>query len=354
MLYFDPKFAVNHSGRHHTAQANYVEAQRAGFDAENERLVKMNALASGFQGNAAAIIPQDVYREFDNQTVELVRANNLALLNDLLPLAKSLPVGKVEHVTRQVSDSGLVTSSLGGQVPAELDKADYNYKSHIKVIHQTGFGREWMELEGQRSEGFDALIDDQANATRAVLDKTADHIYNGVDIDFKGISAVGIKNSSDVAAVNLGAAGLNIDFTSESATAADIRNAWRQMRDVLTITNNVSQDITFYISAEIATNFERYYGVDAGDSGKTLLQTLRELEFVGDIKTDRSLSGNEVVGVVLSTQYIQPLVGMAITTVPIIRSKPFENYNFVTWNNVGLEFRPDYTGKTGVLYARVI
>lgn len=350
MLYFNKQFGEGLGGKNHKAQYEHVTRMRNAFANSNAQLLPANGV---FTGNAAAIIPQDVYREFENQTKELLRANNLTLMNDLMPLAKSLPVGKVEHIYRRASDSGIVTSSLSGQTPAELDKADYDYDSSIKVIHQTGFGREWMEIEGQRSEGFDGLIDDQANAVRAMQDKIADHIYNGVDVSFKGTTAYGIKNSTKTVDVDLDATGLNINFATSTSGSA-IRAGWIAMRDNLRITNNVANDITFYISAEIESNLEQYYGTDAGDTGKTVLQTLKELAGVADIKMDRSLSGNEVVGVVLDSMFIRPLVGMAIATVPLQRQNPFDSYNFLTWSNVGLEIKTDFTGKSGVLYARDI
>jgi len=345
MLYFDKKFLAANGGEHHKAQFKHTTQVREAFN--------INQLTNPvLQVNGAAIIPQDVFREFDNQTTKLMRANNLALLNDLLPLAKPLPVGKIEHVHRRVSDSGVVKSSLSGQTTTDLDKAAYDYDSSIKVIHQTGFGREWMEVQAQRAEAFDALIDDQANATRAIMNKMADHIYNGVGgINFKGFVPYGIKTSSKVQAVDLDSSGLNIDFTS--AEGAAVRTAWVKLVDALRITNNVTDNITFYVSREIMSNFEKYYTTNDVGFG-TIFEALLKLSQVAGIKVDASLSGNEVVGMVLDSQFIRPLVGMAVSTVPIARLNPFDNYNFVTWTNIGLEIKNDYTGKKGVLYARVI
>lgn len=351
MLYFDKEFATNtRSGQNHKLQKQHTTRQREHFAAHNAQFLGANA---AFRGNAAAIIPQDVYREFESQTKQLMRAPNLTLLNDLLPLAKGLPVGKVEHIYRQASDSGVVVTDLEGTSPVELDKADYDYDSTIKVVHKTGFGRSWMEMEGQRSEGFDGLVDDQANSVRLMQETIADHIYNGVDVTFKGTSADGIKDSSKTVSVDLDAGGLNIDFTSSSATASDIRAAWISLVDALRITNNVTQDITFYVSREIMSNFQRYFSTSDVGFG-TILQSLLNLNGVAAIKEDAQLSGNEVVGLVLDAQFIRPLVGMAVTTVPLVRSNPFDNYNFITWSNVGLEIKTDYDGRSGVLYAREI
>lgn len=346
MLYFSKKFGEGLNGVNHQAQYDHVANQRTVFNTMQEHMRKIH-------GNAAAVIPQDVYREFDNQTKALMRAPNLTLMNDLMPLAKALPVGKIEHQYRQASDSGIVTSSISGQTPAELDKADYTYDSTIKVIHQTGFGREWMEMEGQRSEGFDGLIDDQANAVRAIQDQIADHIYNGVsNVSFKGTDVYGIKTSSKVQAVDLDATDLNINFATSTDTSA-IRQGWISMVDKLRITNNVTEDITFYVSREIASNFDNFFSTSDAAYG-TIKDVLLRVSQVADIRVDSSLSGNEVVGMVLDSRFIRPLVGMAVTTVPLMRQNPFDNYNFLTWTNVGLEIRTDYTGKTGVLYAREI
>lgn len=347
MLYFDRSFQNGLNGVNHKAQYKHVTGQRRVFNTMQQAQAKLH-------GNAAAIIPQDVYREFDNQPKQIMRANNLVLMNDLMPLAKSLPVGKIEHVYRRASDSGVVTSSLSGQSPAEIDKAQYEYDSSIKVIHQTGFGREWMEIEGQRTEAFDGLVDDQANGVRAIQDKIADHLYNGVDdVSFKGYDAYGIKTSSKVQAVDLDATDLNINFAT-STSPSDIRAGFIGMRDKLRIDNNAMGDLTFYISPEIESNLEKYYGTEAGDNGKTTLQTVRELAGVADVKMDRSLSGNEVVYGILDSQFIRPLVGMAMATVPIVRQNPFDNYNFLVWANVGLEIKTDYAGRTGWAYAREI
>jgi hypothetical protein len=351
MLYFNKDFATNtRSGEAHRAQKRHVTRQREHFAMHNAQFLGANGL---FTGNAAAIIPQDVYREFESQTKELMRAPNLTLLNDLLPLAKGLPVGKVEHIYRRVSDSGIVVTDLEGSTPVEIDKADYDYDSSIKVVHKTGFGRSWMEMEGQSSEGFDGLVDDQANSVRLMQETIADHIYNGVDVTFRGTSAYGIKNSSKTVSVDLDASGLDIDFTSASATADDIRAAWIALVDALRITNNVNRDITFYVSREIMSNFQRYYSTNDVGFG-TILRALLELVGVAAIKEDAQLSGNEVIGVVLDAQFIRPLVGMAVATVPLVRSNPFDNYNFVTWSNVGLEIKTDYDNRSGVLYAREI
>jgi hypothetical protein len=351
MMYFDKQFEKGLNGVNHKAQYAHVVTQRNQFNAGNASFVQNNKVVTGFVGNASAIIPQDVYREFDRQPKVLARADNLVLLNDLMAFGRSLPVGKIEYTYRKTGDAGVVKTSITGQVPTELDKTPYSYASAIKVMHDAGFGRGWMEMEGQRTEAFDGLIDDNANVTRNVLTSLANHVYNGVGETFNGTAAVGIKNSTAVQSVDLDASDLNVDFTTAAGSAA--RTGFIKLVDKLRITNNASGKITFYVSREIGSNFQNHY--NANDVGYgTILEDLKKLSGVADIKEDASLSGNEVVGVILDSQYIQLLSGMAVNTVPMFRGNPRDNYNFMVSANAGLVIRTDYAGQKGVLYARNI
>lgn len=340
---------LSHLKRNIEGQFQEVQNRRNYANSAQDAMAAM--AGDAINVNQAARIPADVYREFDSQSMRIMRADNLTLMNDLMPLAKSLPVGKMLHEYRQASDAGLSTTSLNGQVPAKLDKTAYTYDGAIVPIHAVGYGREWREWSAQQSEGFDGLIDDNENATREVADTVVDHIYDGVDVTFKGVSAYGIKNSANTQLADLGAGGLNVDFTSAAATAQTLRDALIALLYQLRTTNNVFQDVTVYISREIEQNFQRYFSSEDLAFG-TLLENFKRIAGIADIKTDAKLSGNEMVLLVLDSKFIQPLVGMAASTVPIVRTQPFDNYNFLVWTAVGLQIRADATGKSGVLYAR--
>ena len=348
-MLFSKGLYTNSDSNQRNANAQWAEvvARRKYFNA-NERHI---AAMQGYQANAAAVIPQDVYREFDNQTKALMRNDEGdVLLNDLIPLSRALDIGKIEYKFRKASDSGNAQTTLSGQTPVLMDNTQYAYDSAIIPVHQDGFGREWREMEGQRSEGFDALIDDQANSVRAVRRQMVDYILDGSDVTFNGTSWAGVRSDSRVASIDLGAGGLNIDFTSDTATAADIRDAFKSLRDTLRISNNAMGDITFYVSREIMTNFERYYA-DGDWAQGTLLKALLELSGVAAIKETAKLTGNQVLGMVLSNEFIQPLVGMSVNVMAIPRTTPFERYNFLTWGAMGLQIKTDFDGRTGVMYA---
>lgn len=123
MLYFDKENARWCANKKHRAQAVMVENIREAVNQDNETRA----------GNSAAVLPRDVATEFDRQQVDLMRANNLALLTDLMGLSRALAVGKIESIHRMVADSGNAVRSLMGQTALDTDKAGYSYSSTIKV-----------------------------------------------------------------------------------------------------------------------------------------------------------------------------------------------------------------------------
>ncbi|MGB2063593.1 MAG: major capsid protein [Marinomonas gallaica] len=325
------------------AQAQFAETQQRRAFANNKEQKMF--------GNAAAVIPRDVYLEFDSVTKKIMRNDEGdTILNDLLGLSRAIDIGKIEYKYRRVSDSGNAVTTLSGQTAITMDKAAYSYDSAIVPVHQDGFGREWRELAGLRSEGFDALIDDQENSVRAVRRQMVDYILDGSGVTFNGITWSGLRNDSRVASVDLGGSGLNVDLTSGAVTAQTVRDTFKSLRDTLRITNNVSGQITFYVSREIMSNLERYYSDNDGGYG-TMLDAVLALNGIAAVKESAKLVGNELFAMELSSSVIQPLVGMSVSTIPLDRPNPMDAYNFMTWGAMGIQVKTDYDGRTGVLYA---
>lgn len=345
-MYFAKDWAANQGA---STQANFNKQ----WEEVCQRRLYANHVEKQFEmaGNAAAVIPRDVYLEMDTVTKRVMRADEGdTILNDLMPLARNVDIGKIEYKYRRASDSGNAVTSLSGQTTVLMDKTNYSYDSAIIPVHQDGFGREFREVAGLKSEGFDAMIDDQENATRGVRRRMVDHILDGSGVPFNGTTWTGIRNDSRVARVDLDSDGLNIDLTAAATTGANMRAAFKSLRDTMRITNNAYGQITFYVSREIFTNLERHYNENDVGYG-TILEDLLKLSGIAAIKESSKLSGNELFGCVLSSEFIRPLVGMGVNTVAVARTNPFDAHNFITWGAMGIQIMNDYDGRTGVLYA---
>lgn len=317
--------------------------QRKAFNMQEDVLAQQFSVNSGR-------VPADVWRDMDATTSQLMRQPNLTLLNDLLPLAKSLDIGKIFAEYRIAGDSGNTKSSISGDTDILVDKTPYTYDGNIIPVHTVGWSRDFREVAGMRSEGFDGLIDDSANSTRNLQNKMADYVYNGdANVVFNGKQGYGVKNHPNTLPVDLGAGGLNINLGSSTDGVA-IRRAFQSIRDSLRITNAVMGQITFYVSRTILSNLEQAWN-SSNASNVTVLEMVRKLEGVAAIKEDASLTGNQVIALCLDSMYIRPLVGMATGTYAVPRQMFNSKYSFYAANAVGLEIRKDATGKSAVAYA---
>ena len=341
-----------------------VKNSRAAADQFNEVARARNAanmsenMFANFGQQAAneGIVPRDVYQEFDRVSVERMRSDDGdTFLNDLLPMSRSISIGKLVHKFRQVSDAGNAQTSMTGQIGTRMDQTEFTYDGSIVPIHDTGFFRNWREMEAQSSEGFDALIDDNRESVATLRRHLADSFLDGhTDKDgniivVDGVSWQGMRNDSRVAQVDLGGAGLNFDFTDNAQTGDDIKNAFMQIRDTLWITNKCEIDATYYVSREIASNFERKFA--AAYESKQIITELAALMGVKEIKVTSKLSGNELMAFPLNADNLRPIVGMGINTVALPRPVYNSNHEFSVWGAIGWEVRTDYSGNTCALFA---
>ncbi len=351
MLYFNQQWVKTNTAL--AAQWNSIVGLRAHYDSTQQGFANLTHLNDIQRAaNAAAVLPRDAWREMDSTTKAIMTSDEGGpLLADLMPLAKPVSIGKIVAEYRRVSDSGSVQASISGQLAKQLDKGVYDYDGALVLIHDSGFGREWREVEGQRSEGFDALSDDQANAVRAVTRSLVRHFVNGVaNTKFKTREALGIKTSSNVASLDL-----SVDLTAAATTYAQIETVFIAALQQQQATNFVKTPMTVYVSSAIWFNLLRRGTTDA--AFQTFLQALLALPGIAAIKQINDttlLSGNEFFMIPLTTEHIQPIAGMAVSTTPIQRLHPFADFNFVTWGAAGILIKADYAGKKGVLWAREI
>ena len=347
-------FSQDITGNSRSATAQWDEVQQSRNTANMHN--NMLARGAGLHVNEG-LIPRDVYQEFDNVTVERFRSDDGdTFLNDLLPQSRSVSIGKLVHKFRQASDAGNAQSSMTGQIGVNMDQVEFTYDGSIIPVHDTGYFRNWREWNAMNSEGFDGLIDDQRESVASLRRHLADAFLdghkdkNGEYIVVDGLSWKGMKADSRVASVNLGASGINFDFTDTSKTGDQIKAAFIQVRDVMWITNNCQKDLNYYVSRQIASNFERKFSTQY--DAKIIMQEMADLMGVAAIKVSSKLTGNELMGFMSGSDGVRPVVGMALNTVAMPRPIYNSNYEFVVWGAIGFEVRTDYFGKTCAIFAQ--
>lgn len=350
MRFFDTNLVE--TSRPHQQWWAEVNTQRETFHLAEEGLANI-AASTQLVPNAAAILPRDAWLEFDDITRRIMREDDGSnFMTDLMPMARSVHIGKMQFMTRVSSDAGTVRRHMSGQVPEVMGKVDYDYRSALIHIASTGYGRSWREWNTLQSENFDALMDDQEAHLTAIRRDQADYVLNGdTTLTFNGEVGRGIRNHPLSKSLNIGPAGANIDLTSPSTTADQIDNFLTQTLGVMLDQNLITQAVNLYISGEIARNWDRSYSGSQGFKGGRLMEYLATNRRINKIVATSMLTGNEFFGFVPSQQFIRPLVGMAVNTTAMVRLNPVDDYNFLVMGAIGVDIRGDWNQRSGVFYS---
>lgn len=347
MRYFDDQLIAN--SRHHAEWWELACLNREWFHMSEDTFATLH--------NSAAILPRDAWQELDGITRRVMRNDEGSVyMNDLMPLARTVNIGKLVHLYRVSSDAGSVIRSLSGQVPVTMDKVTYDYRGTPVPIFSTAYGREWREWNTLRSENFDALSDDQEAHTAKIRRDQAQYVLNGdTKIVVGGYTAKGILNHDYSKPVNLGSAvgGANIDLTSSSTTNDAIVTFFNTYFGAILDDNKVAQKVNVYVSPEIGRRLDQFYSGSAAYKEGTLLEYLLKNRRLGKIAVTYELSGNAFFAFVPSSEYIRPLIGMAVGTTPMTRLNPTDNYQFLIMGAMGLEIKADYNGMAGVFHSVV-
>lgn len=355
MRYFDQALVAN--SRPHARWWGEVSAQREAFHRGEGALAELMADAAGLRGNSAAVLPRDAWLEIDSITRRVMRDDEgQAFMADLMPLARSVHIGKIVFGYRVSSDAGTVRRSLSGQVPEIMGKVDYDYRNTLVPIFNTGYGRSWREWNTLQSEGFDALADDQEAHTAALRENMADYALDGdASIKFEGATGYGIRNHPQTKLINLGSGvgGADIDLTSSSLDVDEIDQFFAQPFGAMLDANLVTRPVNLYVSPEIARNWDRQTS-DSGYTPTRMIDFIKTNRRIGKIAVTAKLSGNSFFGFVPDAQYIRPIVGMATSTTAAVRLNPTDDYNFLIMAAMGLDIRADWNGKSGVFCSVVV
>lgn len=293
-----------------------------------------------------------VWRDFDTQTMTLGRAPESELLRDLAPLARSVNIGKIVSEYRRTNGEFSAQSSIDGQHKKPMDRGTYDYDGTLVLVHTSQVGRTWRELEGERSEGFDGLLEDQDGAMREVQDQSANYMINGNTAKvYKGYTGHGIKTSPNTLAVDLSAGGSGItavDLTSATLTLEEANNFFIRVIAAMRLQFATGR-IKFYTSSAVMQNLSRMGGVVG--STRSIMSILLDNPEIAGIVYDKNFSGNEIAGVILDSRYIKPIVGMPLTSTPMVRKTPMDDFQVLCWTATGLQIRADAAGKSkGVFY----
>ena len=290
-----------------------------------------------------------LYRTYDQTVLKEFEPNTeFTLLNDLMPLSRPVRLEESVYEYAKTGGGGDAHTSMSGQVGALLNATVYDYDGTMVPIHDTGFKFTWRDPIFNKGSALQSLADAQKNSVKTVRRKYVDYIFDGF-IDKNGDYIVfdkktwkGLKHDERV---------LQIDLEFNFATSRDpaqIRDEARKLRDVLKVDNDQYAKQTWYISAEMMSNWEQYFD---SNQIRTVFEEIKKLAGIENIKEDSKLKGNEILIIPLGADIIAPIVGQAFGTVADPRLFYNSDYVWRTWGAAGLMVKTDINNKRSVIFA---
>ncbi|BEL76913.1 hypothetical protein SM12BL1_32160 [Serratia marcescens] len=290
-----------------------------------------------------------LYRAYDQTVLAEFEPNTeFTLLNDLMPLSRSVRLEESVYEYARKGGRGWAHTSMSGQIGAALDAKSYTFDGTMVPIHDSGFKFNWRDPVFNKGSALSSLADAQASSVDDVRRKYVDYIWEGFRdaagnfIKFDDKTWKGLRHDERVAQVTL-----TVNFATSTDPKA-MRAAAIALRDVLKLQNYQYGQQTWYVSGEIMSNWEQYYDVNAL---RTVLEELKKLTGISDIKEDAELSGNEITIIPLAAGVVAPIVGQAFGTVADPRQFYNSDYVWRTWGAAGLMVKQDINGHFSVIHA---
>jgi uncharacterized linocin/CFP29 family protein len=309
----------------------------------NERQTAMaNAMGSGTMLGNAQTLPKDVWGQWDREGIEVQRTT-LAVFNDLAAAVSTpMPIGKLIHYFRTISDSGEANVSLDGRSKGRTDKPTFDYHGTPLPIIDSPFSFGWREVAAAQSEGYALDNDGRMNSMRKVAEQLETAALDGYStITVNGQASYGLRNHPKRNTRSTG-------VTLNGATGA-------QWLTEVTATLKLLHGDNFKVPATIYVNWDDWFYATSTEftAGypKTIAQRVLELGGVREIVPADSINADELIATVKDRRVVQVLNGMPMATRAQFRANPEDDYNFVTMAAAAIEVKFDAENNCGIAHS---
>lgn len=304
-----------------------------------------------FKANAG-LNPRDLFREFDPTTVRERRLDEgRNILYRLMPQSRSLPIGRTIFSFARSSGQGEFQTSMDGDVNIIYDNTDYDTDQTLIPLHQNGFKRQWREQNQLSQEAFDDAAVQQEEGIRRHEIGLVGYLLDGTNLVHNGASWNGFRNDTRVDQIDLSQGTFQFDFTASGTTGEDYFAAWLRLDQRRVVANRVTMPATWFVSYQVWYRMMEDYSDDKGDN--TIYERCMKAPSVMEIIPTDALTGNQILSMPTGTSaYVQPLVGMGMSTIALPRQFYRDPYEFEVASALGLMVKNDFEGTNrGVQYA---
>lgn len=272
--------------------------------------VASRMLTNGFQVNSLrtqGTLRKDEWILYDTAVVDIAR-KRLVGVSDLLSrglrfnLANALGTTRVEW--EKISDMEGADITMSGISESQNDRVTYDLEGlPVPIIHKD-FNINVRVLEASRRTGQSLDMTQAQVASRKVAEQIETMLYRGATILGSNNPIYGYTT-----APNRNTGNLTADWAT--ATGEQIVGDVLTMIDTL-VTDNMYGPYVLYVPANAHTHMGDDY---KADSDKTIMQRVKEISGIADVKMTKDLNTGEVLLVQLTSDVVDMIDGLNPTVV---------------------------------------
>ena len=288
------------------AEQTPVGAFFEGLAPSVQQLLMANNLDLSVLRSNAGLLRKEEFERLDTALVRVAqeRLNGIADLRTAGLIRNLGSLGVLIDQFEQVSEFTAASQDMDVITEGDEDTAAFTLNSVPIPITHKSFRVSLRHLEASRTIGAPIDTTNIELATRQVVEKLEDTLFNGGDVVVGGNSIFGYTNHPDR---NTGA--LVAPWTSVGTR--DI------IRDVINMVKALEGDAMFgpymfYVPIAFWSELKDDY---KADSERTFLERIRAIDPITDIKPTKALTGSIAVAVQLTSDVVDLSIGADIQTV---------------------------------------
>lgn len=292
--------------------------------------------------NVNAALRDEEWKAMDETVINAYR-DPLVAAGDLfgqgLRLNVPNPMGVTVLEYEDLTDVGAASISMYAGTPPTEDLPDYSLKGVPLPIVSHGFSLDERVLQAGRNRGLGVDTTGVERSTRAVSLLVDDLFFNG-NFSYGGNTLFGYTTHPSR---NTGA--LTADWSAGPTTGEQI------LTDVLNMQQAAFDDLVDgpFILYVPRTYHAKLMGDFKTNSDKSIIQRLREIDGLLDVKTSGRLTGNNVVLVTMARDVVDAVVGFLPTLVEWPEQGGAIN-RFKVMAIVVPRVKADPTGRSGIVH----
>lgn len=301
-------------------------------------------LANGMNVNALRtndVLRKDEWVNYDNTVVEIARERLIGVA-DLLNagLRYDLPnaLGTTKLEWEQISDMTAADINMSGVTPGRGDRQTFDLESlPVPIIHKD-FSINIRTLTASRTTGQSLDTTQAAMAARLVSEKTEDLLFNGATI-------IGTNNAiyGYLTAPNRNTGSVTANWAT--ATGEQIVSDVLSMIDDA-VADNMYGPFMLYVPVDVHVHLGDDY---KANSDKTIMQRLKEIPGIMDVKPSSRFGGQNIVLVQMTSDVVDMVVGMQPTPIQW-DSNGGMTTNFKVMSIMVPRIKDDLNGQSGIVH----